>query len=66
MRRFGKDYSTASDIWKHYWKEKNKRNSKKQLTNKTKQFIIIYVKEQNKSTKKLKKIKKVVDKVFEK
>ena len=36
MRRFGKDYSTASDIWKYYWKEKNKRNSKKQLTNKVK------------------------------
>jgi hypothetical protein len=36
MRRLGRDYPTASDIWKYYWQEKNKKNSKKQLTNKTK------------------------------
>ena len=36
MRRLGRDYSTPSDVWKHYWEEKNKKNSKKVLTNKRK------------------------------
>lgn len=35
MRRLGRDYSTPSDVWKHYWKEKEKRE-KKLLTNKRK------------------------------
>lgn len=35
MRRINRDYKTTSDVWKYYWKEKEKRE-KKLLTNKRK------------------------------
>ena len=56
---------TTSEIWSYYWKKQNEKNSKKVLTNKRKQFIINIRKGKNKLNKKIKKIKKVVDKPFQ-
>ena len=60
---------TSKEIWSYYWKEqskKNKKNQRKQLTNKIKQFIINNVKRVKQVIKqKIKKIKKNVDKPFQ-
>ena len=55
---------TSSEIWSYYWKKQNKKNSKKQLTNKRKQVIINIRKGKQQLKKINKKIKKSVDKPF--
>ena len=49
---------TTKEIWSYYWKKQNEKNSKKQLTNKTKQFIINNVKRTKQVNKPNKKNKK--------